>query len=96
MNSNKVVVEAGAGGARGEKAKGGGVGGEGAPGAGCRTDSGRVGRCREGGEVGVSPVGNAVGAGCNLGSPFSALLAATKCTNDCWKLLDMIILIYLV
>ena len=47
-------------------------------------------------EVGVSPVGNAVGAGCNLGSPFSALLAATKCTNDCWKLFDMIILIYLV
>ena len=29
------------------------MGGEGAPGAGCRTDSGRVGRCREGGEVGV-------------------------------------------
>ena len=96
MNSNKVVVEAGAGGARGGKARGGGVGGEGAPGAGCRTDSGRVGRCTEGGEVGVSPVGNAVGAGCNLGSPFSALLAATKCPNDCWKLLDMIILIYLV
>ena len=49
------------------------MGGEGAPGAGCRTDSGRVGRCREGGEVGVSPVGGAVGAGCNLGIPFSAL-----------------------
>ena len=49
INSNKVVVEAGAGGARGGGARGGGVGGEETPGAGCRTDSGRVGRCREGG-----------------------------------------------
>ena len=43
-------------------------------------------RCREGGEVDVSPMGGGVGAGCNLGGLFSALLAATKCMNDCWKL----------
>ena len=50
----------------------------------------------EGGEGGVSPVGVSVGAGCNRGGSLSALLAATKCMNDCWKLLNMIMLIYLV